>query len=259
MKALITGASSGIGRDMARILSQKGYGLILTARRSGRLEELKQELKTEVTVLPADLSREDECRRVYEQTKDSGIDILINSAGFGLFGPFEETDLDRELNMIDVDIRALHILTKLFYCDFKKRDSGRILNVASSAAFQPGPLLSSYYAAKAYVLRLTQALAEELRRDGSQVYIGALCPGPVNTEFDTVANVRFSLKGLSSEFVARYAIDQMFRGKTVIVPGVVMKLARFSEHFLPDSAITRFAYHMQERKTLPGRTAEKKS
>jgi short-subunit dehydrogenase len=117
--------------------------------------------------------------------------------------------------------------------------------------FQPGPLLSSYYASKAYVLRLTQALAEELRRDGSRVYIGALCPGPVRTEFDSVADVRFSVKGLSSEYVARYALDKMFARKTVIVPGMQMKAALFGERFLPQAAIARIAYHMQKRKTGP--------
>jgi uncharacterized protein len=252
MKALITGASSGIGREMARVLSAKGYDLILTARRTDRLEKLQKELKTKVRIVTADLSDEKACFDLYEQTKDEKINVLINSAGFGVFGPFAETDLRRELEMIGVDVRALHILTKLFYKDFIGRDSGYILNVASSAAFQPGPLLSSYYAAKAYVLRLTEALAEELRRAGSSVYIGALCPGPVETEFDSVANVKFSVKGLSGEFVARYAIDKMFARKVVIVPGAAMKTARFFERLLPEKAIVRAAYHMQKRKTQPG-------
>lgn len=248
MKALITGASSGIGRDIARELSARGCDLILTARRTDRLEELQKELPTQVRVIGADLSREAECFRLHEETAPEKIDILINDAGFGVFGPFTETELKRELSMMDVDIRALHILMKLFLRDFTARNSGRILNVASSAAFQPGPLLSSYYAAKAYVLRLTEAVAEELRRDGSSVYVGALCPGPVRTEFDTVADVRFSVKGLSSEFVARYAVEKMFRGKTVIVPGPLMKLTRFAGRFLPEQALVRAAYHMQRRK-----------
>lgn len=252
MKALITGASSGIGREMARVLAGRGCSLILTARRTGRLEELQRELPAgKVRILPADLGKEEDCFRLYGQVKEENVDILVNCAGFGVFGPFSETSLDRELEMLDVDVRALHILTKLFYLDFRKRNSGYILNVASSAAFLPGPLLSSYYAAKAYVLRLTQALAEELRRDGSAVYIGALCPGPVKTEFDSVADVRFSVKGLSSELVARYAIDRMFAGKTVIVPGVQMKAAHFLVRFLPDRAVARIAYHMQKRKTYP--------
>jgi short-subunit dehydrogenase len=253
MKALVTGASSGIGRDIARELAGRGYDLILAARRVPRMEELARELKTHVSVVGVDLSREDQCFDLYRQARNEKIDILINCAGFGVFGPFDETDLKRELSLIHVNIRAVHILTKLFYREFKQRDAGYILNVASSAAFQPGPLLSSYYASKAYVLRLTQALAEELRRDGSKVYIGALCPGPVRTEFDSVADVRFSVKGLSSASVARYAVEQMFRRKVVIVPGFTMKAALFGERFLPQSTIARIAFHMQKRKMAPRR------
>lgn len=249
MKALITGASSGIGREMARILSAKGYSLILVARRAERMEELEKELKTDVQVISADLSTEKACFDLYEQVKGENIDILINSAGFGIFGAFDETDLSRELNMIDVDIKAVHILTKLFYKDFKEKDSGYILNVASSAAFQPGPLLSSYYAAKAYVLRLTEALAEELRRAHSKVYVGALCPGPVETEFDSVADVKFSVKGITAEYAAEYAINKMFARKIVIVPGGTMKFARFAERFLTEKFIVKMAYRMQKRKT----------
>ena len=249
MKALITGASSGIGREFARQLSAAGYALILTARRTDRLEELQKELKTKTRIITADLSDDKECFGLDEQTKDETADVLINCAGFGVFGPFLETDLKRELQMLDVNVRAVHILTKLFCRDFVKRGSGHILNVASSAAFQPGPLLSSYYASKAYVLRLTEALAEELRRSGSRVVVSALCPGPVKTEFDDVANVKFSLPGLSPEFVASYALDKMFAGKTVIVPGAAMKAAHFFERFLPERAVVGAAYRFQQRKT----------
>lgn len=248
MKALVTGASSGIGREFARQLSTKGYGLILTARRTQRLEELCKELKTESRIITADLSDEKESFELYEQTKDENIDVLINCAGFGVFGPFLETDLERELSMLDVNIRSVHILTKLFCHDFVERGSGRILNVASSAAFQPGPLLSSYYASKAYVLRLTEALAEELRRSRSRVTVSALCPGPVQTEFDDVANVKFSLPGLSPEYVASYALKRFFAGKTVIVPGTAMKAAHFFERFVPERAIVSMAYRFQHRK-----------
>jgi uncharacterized protein len=251
MKALVTGASSGIGREFARQLSEQGYELILTARRVDRLEQLKKELKTPCVVIPADLSKKSDCFQLYEQTKDSGVDILINCAGFGVFGPFLETDLHRELEMNDVNIRALHILTKLFCRDFVARGSGRILNVSSSAAFQPGPLLSSYYASKAYVLRLTEALAEELRRSGSPVTVSAFCPGPVDTEFNDVAGVKFSMKGLSAEQAAAYALKGMFAGKTVIVPGALMKTALFFERFLPEKLIVRAAYQIQRRKEGP--------
>lgn len=249
MLALITGASSGIGRDMARVLSQKYHcDLILVARRVDRMQTLKEELPTRVQVIGCDLSKEESCFALYQKVKDRNIDILINNAGFGIFGAFDETDLQRELQMIDTNIRAVHILTKLFLKDFVKRDSGYFLNVASSAAFLPGPLLSSYYASKAYVLRLSQAIQEELRRKGSHVSVSVLCPGPVRTEFDEVADVRFSMKGLESRTVAAYAVQQMFARKKVIVPGYTMKCAKFWERFVPDTALLRISYHMQKRK-----------
>ncbi len=248
MKALVTGASSGIGRDMAEYLSNQGYELILTARRQDRLEEVQQKLKTNSRIICTDLSDPQACIDLYEQVKDEKIDVLINNAGFGLFGAFDTTDLQDELRMMDTNIKAVHILTKLFLKDMKARDCGYILNVASSAAFQPGPLLSSYYASKAYVLRLTQAIYEELRRAGSHVSVSALCPGPVRTEFDSVAGVRFSLNGLESRDVAAYALKKMFARKLVIVPGIVMKLLHFSIRFAPDKLILRTAYHFQKKK-----------
>jgi hypothetical protein len=248
MKALITGASSGIGRDMAKFLSEMGYDLILVARRLEKLNQVKRELPTNAKVIRADLSDEAQCIALYEQVKGEDIDILINNAGFGVFGDFCSTDLNSELKMIDTNIRAVHILTKLFLKDFKQRDSGYILNVASSAAFQPGPLLSSYYASKAYVLRLTEAIYEELRRAGSHVHICALCPGPVRTEFDSVANVKFSVNGLESREVAEYAINKMFDKKLVIVPGKLMKLTRFFGKFVTEKRMLKICYHMQKRK-----------
>lgn len=248
MLALVTGASSGIGRDMARELSRRGYDLIITARRRDRLEELAEKLPTRVRVIEMDLSRADNCRRLHELTAEEPVDVLINNAGFGVFGAFEESDLERELEMLDINIRATHMLTKLYLRDFLRRGEGMILNVSSSAAFLPGPLLSSYYASKAYVLRLTEAIHEELRRKGSAVYIGALCPGSVKTEFDRVAGVHFSVKGMDSGRVARYALDQMFRRRMVIIPGAQMKLARQMTRLLPQQMLLRAAWHLQERK-----------
>ena len=248
MKALITGASSGIGRDMARILSRKGYDLILVARREERLKELKSELKTNIEIISLDVSEVENCYNLYNQVKKQDIEIVINNAGFGIFGKFTDIDLEKELNMIDVNIKAVDILTKLFLKDFKEKNKGYILNVASSAAFLPGPLLSSYYATKAYVLRLTEAIYEELRREKSNVYVGVLCPGPVNTEFNKVANVRFALKGLTSEYVAKYAIEKMLKRKLIIIPGFVMKCAKFAIRFVPEKLLLRVAYNQQKRK-----------
>lgn len=248
MKALITGASSGIGRDMAKILSDRGYELILVARREDRLKELQKELKTSSEIICADVSNVETCKEVYNKVKDKDIDIVINNAGFGIFGEFTDIDLDRELNMIDVNIKAVDILTKLFLRDFKEKDKGYILNVASSAAFLPGPLLSSYYASKAYVLRLTEAIYEELRHAKSNVYIGALCPGPVDTEFNDVASVKFALKGLTSSYVAKYAIDKMFKRKLIIVPGKIMKCARFFSKITPEKLLLKVSYNQQRKK-----------
>jgi short-subunit dehydrogenase len=248
MKALITGASSGIGRDMARILGRKGFDLILVARRVERLEELRRELPANVKVICADLESEQACFDLYKQVQGENIDVLINNAGFGVFGTFEESELARELAMLHVNIHALHILTKLFLRDFQKRRSGYILNVASSAAFLPGPLLASYYASKAYVLRLTQAIHEELRRQGSRVYIGAFCPGPVSTEFDRVADVSFNVNYLSSRRAAAIALRQMFARQPVIVPGWGVKLTRAMAKLAPDGLLVRVAYHLQKRR-----------
>ena len=248
MKALITGASSGIGRDMARVLSEMGYDLILVARRKDRLEQLKSEFSTNVEIICLDVSSTENCFKIYETVKEQDIDILINNAGFGIFGKFTDISLEKELNMLDVNIKAVDILTKLFLKDFKAKNKGYILNVASSAAFLPGPLLSSYYATKAYVLRLTEAIYEELRREKSKVYIGALCPGPVNTEFNNVADVKFALKGLTSEYVAKYAIKKMFKRKMVIVPGFIMKCARFAAKLAPEKLLLKIAYNQQKKK-----------
>ena len=252
MTALITGASSGIGRDMARVLAEKGHDLILTARRLEPMEKLKSELeskfKINIEIITQDLSTSEGCFALYEKIKGKQIDILINNAGFGVFGAFSETPLDRELEMIDTNVVAVHILTKLILADMKARDSGYILNVASSAAFLPGPLFSSYYASKAYILRLTQSVGYELKKEGSKVYLGALCPGPVATEFDKVANVSFSNKSLSSEFVAKYAIEQMFNRKKVIIPGTAMRLGKFGMRFLPDEILMKITYNIQHKK-----------
>lgn len=248
MKALVTGASSGIGRDIARELSNMGYDLILVARRLDRLEELKEELKTNVKTISLDISIPDNCIKLYENVKNEEIDILINNAGFGVFGEFLETDLRKEMNMIDLNIKAVHILTKLFLKDFKNKDKGYILNVGSSASFAAGPLLSSYYASKNYVLRLTEAIYEELRRDKSNVYIGVLCPGPVNTEFNEVANVKFTVQSLTSEYVARYAINKMFKRKLIISPGMLMKFTRFLCKIAPEKIILKVCYNIQRSK-----------
>lgn len=248
MKALITGASSGIGKDMARYLSSMGIDLILVARRKDKLKSLKKELTTDVQIIPLDLSQMDNVEQLYNEVKDQDIDILINNAGFGLFGQFDKTDFETEMKMIDVNIRALHYLTKSFMKDFIKKDKGYILNVASSAGFMSGPKLSTYYATKNYVRSLTEALYEELRVRKSNVHISALCPGPVDTEFNKVAHGEFHTASASSEYVAKYAIDKMFKNKLIIVPTIKMKLAIFMTRLTPRKLLLRVVYNIQDRK-----------
>jgi hypothetical protein len=249
MKAFITGASSGMGRDMARVLASMGYDLILVARRKEKLEELKKELKTNITIIVADLSQEKEVFKVYETVKNEDIDLVINNAGFGLFGLFNETDLDTELKMIDVNIKAYHILTKLFLQDFIKKDKGHILNVCSSAGFMAGPRLSTYYATKNYVTKLTMAINEELRQMKSNVHISALCPGPVSTEFNKVAHGTFSIREANSMKVAKYAIEKTLKNKMIIVPTIMMKITLFLNRFSPYRLSLIIAYHIQKRKS----------
>lgn len=245
MKALITGASSGIGMDFAKYLSCLGYDLILVARRKDRLEKLKKELKTDTKIISLDLSDEKNCLSLYEALKNENIDVLINNAGFGDFGNFNETSLEKELKMLNVNIRALHILTKLFLKDMINKDNGYILNVASAASFAPGPLMATYYSSKSYVFRLTESIAAELNHNKSNVRISVLCPGPVNTEFNDVANVNFSFKPLTSDYVAKYAINKMLKGKLIIVPGFLMKFNRFFCKFLPDALLAKIVYNNQ--------------
>lgn len=248
MKALITGASSGIGYNMAKYLNSMGYSLILVARDKEKLQKIQKELSGEVKIVVADLSNESKLKELYVLCKNDNIDILINNAGFGLFGEFTETDLNKELEMIDVNIKAVHILTKLFLKDMKKRNKGYILNVSSAASFQAGPLMATYYATKSYVTKLTLAIYEELRRDKSNVHISCLCPGPVNTNFNNVANVQFSMKSLSSEYVARYAINKMFQNKLIIIPGIKMKFTIFFNRLVSNKLAIKIVYKVQKKK-----------
>lgn len=248
MKALITGASSGIGLDMAKYLATMKCELILVARDKEKLEKIQESLPTKVTIIVADLSNEQKVKELYVLTKNEKIDILINNAGFGVFGYFTETDLNKELEMIDTNIRAVHLLTKFFVKDMEKNNFGYILNVASSAAFQPGPLMATYYATKSYVYQLTEALYYEQKKKKTNVHVSVLCPGPVDTNFNNVAGVKFGVKPLKSSYVAKYAIDKMFKNKMLIIPGFTMKCAKFFGRFVSDKLLLRLAYRIQKKK-----------
>ena len=195
-----------------------------------------------------DLSNKENCEKLYEETKNEDIDILINNAGFGVHGKFCDTDLNKEVQMIETNITAVHILMKLYLKDMIKKDRGHILNVASMAAFGPGPLMSSYYASKAYVYRLSQGVKTELRKNNSKVKISVLCPGPVRTNFNKVAGVDFAAPSLSSEYVAKYAVKKMLKNKFTIVPGTFMKITRFFEKIMPHNLVSNVSYFVNYRK-----------
>lgn len=195
-----------------------------------------------------DLSNKENCEKLYEETKNEDIDILINNAGFGVHGKFCDTDLAKEVQMIETNITAVHILMKLFLKDMVKKNSGYILNVASMAAFGPGPLMSAYYASKAYVYRLSQGVKTELKKNNSKVKISVLCPGPVRTNFNKVAGVDFAAPSLSSEYVAKYAVKKLLKNKFTIVPGTFMKITRFFEKIMPHNLVSNISYFVNYRK-----------
>ncbi len=249
MKALITGASSGIGLEMAKYLASRKVELILVARSREKLEKLQEQLNTKTTIIVTDLSIEQKVKELYVLTKNENIDILINNAGFGYCGDFDKGELTVDIPMIETNVKAVHILTKAYLRDMIKKDSGYILNVSSSAGFLPGgPLMATYYATKSYVLSLTEAIYYELKKKKSNVSISCLCPGPVKTNFNMQANVEFKVKAMSSREVAKYAIDEMFKKKMLIIPGFKMKCVKFFSHFLSDKSLLRKTYRIQYKK-----------
>ena len=249
----ITGASSGIGREFARRYAAMGCRLILTARRADRLQTLAEELHaahgTECRIETADLSRTEECSRLCEALVDEHIDIFINNAGFGVCGSILETDEAREEEMLQVNVAAMARLFRAVVRRMNAQGGGTILNVASSAGLLPGgPYMAGYYASKAYVVSLTRGVAEELREMHSPVYVCALCPGPVNTEFNDCADVVFALKGITPQFCVEEALRGMLRGRTIIVPSALMRAATTAQHFVPTPLLMPILAHQQKKK-----------
>lgn len=248
MKVLITGASSGIGRDMARTLAKDKNQLVLVARNEKALKAIQVELldkyDVQAKIVAMDLGDYQNCVKLHSENKD--IDLLINNAGFGDAGKFETTDLEKDMAMINTNIVALHTLTKLYLKDMKEKNSGHILNVASIAGFMPGPLMATYYATKAYVVRLSEAIREELRREKSRVKISILCPGPVNTNFEKNANVKFKVEGISSEYVAKYALTHL--KKFYIIPTFTIKMARLGTKLISSKCASKFVYNIQSQR-----------
>ena len=255
--ALVTGATSGIGLELARVLAAHGHDLVLVARRARELGQVAAELErahgARALSLPADLGDPLAPQRLFGALRERGLvlDILVNNAGFGLAGPFAEMDLRRALEMIQVNVAALTALTGLFLPGMIERRRGRIMNVASTAAFQPGPLMAVYYASKAYVLSFSEAVAEEVRDTG--VTITALCPGPTRTAFAQIAEMRSS-RLFSSAFVmsardvAEFGYRAMMRGERVAIPGLLNRLVAFSTRLAPRRLATRLSRLAQENR-----------
>lgn len=246
MKALITGASSGIGKEISLYLNSLGYDIYVVSKSKKKLDKVYKDIKGKVTTIELDLSKEENCYKLFEQLKDESIDILVNNAGFGDAGNFTETDLNKELDMINVNIKAYHILMKLFLSIFTKRNYGRILNVASMAGFMPGPYMATYYATKSYIVNLSLGVAEELKQMNSNVKISVFCPGPIKTNFNNVAKVHFNISSLEAEKAARIAIQSMFKNKLIILPNN-MKINYILVKIAPISIVTMFNSMIQER------------
>lgn len=246
---VITGASSGIGREFAAAYAKKGYRLVLTGRRVDRLMALARELKVPCRVLPADLSDEDQCLWLCKKLEREQVDVFINNAGFGICGDFTENSLSREVSMLHVNVRAMHILFKKMLQKMQAQGYGTVLNVASSAGLLPaGPHMAAYYASKSYVVSLSRAVARELKEAGSPIYVAALCPGPVDTEFNERADVEFALKGITPAECVRQAIRGMEKKKTVIVPTAKLRLAIEAQHILPEQLLLSVISMQQKRK-----------
>jgi short-subunit dehydrogenase len=254
--ALITGASSGIGLDFAHLFAESGHDVVLVARGEEKLKALAGELAgkhgVRAVALPADLADPAAPGKLVAALKAQGltVDVLVNNAGFASYGAFAEADPDNELRMIQVNVTTLTALTRLLLPDMLARKEGRVLNVASTAAFQPGPLMAVYYATKAYVLSLSEALANEL--EGTGVTVTCLCPGPTKTGFQERARMEESklVKGkdiMDSRTVARAGYEAMRRGQPVVIPGFMNKMLATSVRFLPRTAVTRIVRNTQER------------
>lgn len=253
--ACITGASSGIGREMAKKLSALGYELILVSRNTKALKKLSKTLDTDCEIITYDLSDGKSCIKLGRTlSKRKDIHIFINNAGFGDIGDFDRTSLATDISMINVNIRATHILTKYMLRSFKKLNRGYIMNVASSAGLLPGgPYMTTYYATKSYVTSLTTSVNGELKAAHSNVHICMLCPGPVDTNFNNTAGVRFALPGISAEYCASYALLQMFKGKVTIVPTFTMKAAVLASKLAPRELATSITAKQQMKKRKESR------
>jgi uncharacterized protein len=260
--ALVTGASTGIGAELAKRFAEGGFDLVLVARSRDKLERLAEEVRERfgisVRIVVKDLSDPAACDELIRELEEAGVEVhaLVNNAGIGVYGPFIETDWEREREMIRLNMEALTRLTKAFLPGMLRRGEGKILNVASTAAFQPGPLMAVYYASKAYVLSFTEAIAEELR--GTGVTVTALCPGPTRTEFGSRAGFGtsklFQRGEMDAETVAREGYRGLISGRRVVIPGLSNRLLVGSVRFFPRGLIAKIMKRIQ--KTREGKGGE---
>ena len=256
MTALVTGASGGIGEELARLFAADGHSLVLVARSRDKLSALAEELSdrhnVSARVLPADLARAEAPREIFEELQSDAVtvDALVNNAGIGSYGLYAETDAKTELDLLQINVVALTHLTKLFLPQMIARRRGYVLNVASTAAFQPGPLMAVYYASKAYVLSFSEALANET--SGTGVRVSVLCPGPTETGFVAAAGMGesklFDANVMSARAVAVEGYRGMLSGKTVVIPGLRNRLLASGYRFAPRGLITKVVRGIQERR-----------
>ena len=246
--ALITGATSGLGYEFVQLLAKEQYNLIVVARNEEKLLSIKSEFPLlNVTTIPMDLSKPSSVRKMVEEIKEKGlqVDVLINNAGFGLLGKFDELNVEKQLEMIQLNISALTELTHAFLPQMKKQKFGQIMNVASTAAFQPGPMMAVYYATKAYVLSFSEALVEELA--GTGVTVTTLCPGATKTNFGSVANVektKMFSNAMDATTVAALGYNGMKNGKRVVITGGSNKIGATAAKFLPRSTAAKIAKYV---------------
>jgi len=254
--ALITGPSSGIGYELSKVFAKNGYNLVLVSRNTEKLKVVSEEIRLQhdiqVKVISKDLCKSSAPQELYDEVAAEGIniDVLVNNAGIGTYGKFIGSSTQKQMDLIQLNITSLTMLCKLFGRDMVKNGSGSILNVASTAAFQPGPLMSTYYASKAYVLMLSEALMSELKQDG--VTITVLCPGPTQTEFFERHNMigtklERSPHIMSAAKVAEIGFSGLLKGKPIVIPGLINKLLAFSVRLAPRRVVTAIAYSLNKR------------
>ena len=253
--ALVTGASGGIGLELARVLAREGFDLVLVARRKDELEKLAKSLEQEhgiqARAIAKDLGKPDVAEQLFRELGDSTIDVLVNNAGVGAFGKFHELEPERDLMQVQLNVTALVQLTKLFVRPMVQRGRGRILNVGSTAGFQPGPLMAVYYATKAFVLSFSEAIATEL--EGTGVTVTVLCPGPTESGFQDAAKMNESglfsaLPVADSKSVAEAGVAGLLKGRVIVVPGLVNQLAIQSNRLAPRAIVRRVVKRMQDKR-----------